>query len=460
MIDEVFAFPDTNVFLHYKPLAQIDWCRLLSASSVTLVICLPVIQELDGKKSDARLADRARRAIKEIEEHYNGARPLRLGVSLDIFNEELRRDEFPASLSPDSQDDRIVHLVRKYAETHPGRATRVLTEDLGMALRCRVGGVTCHRMEESDRLENPGDEKDRKLKQVQAELASLKSRLPKLSINIIPPGPPPEGHEPFHCTLTDDWSDFDSLAEVEKQRKAHPKHADRTPSRFGIQAARFLEDHISQDKWDRYDRELDNYLANYELYIDRLNTWGSNKARTIRFSVLFQNTGTSPATDIDIFLAFPTKIRWLAQQGEREADTLKRPDPPTPPQRPSPEFVSALSSLRGFGGPLTSMIPGLRDIAPRPDLDEPEVRVVLRPEQGHLIHAKLRKQKHGEGIILGTFLAVIGAWSDVSPFEVEYSISTSEHPDRISGKLPLIISKAQKVEGANAGDDAGGSSGS
>src|SRR4051812_37565949 len=114
MIDEIHAFPDSNIFLHYKSLVQIDWCGLLKARSVKLVICLPVIQELDEKKSDTRLADRARRAIKEIELH-EGSKPLRAGVVMEVSNEQLRTDEFPASLSPDSQDDRIVHLVMKYA---------------------------------------------------------------------------------------------------------------------------------------------------------------------------------------------------------------------------------------------------------------------------------------------------------------------------------------------------------
>ena len=139
MINEIFAFVDTNILLHFKPLVEIDWCTLLSAKSVTLVLCLPVIQELDHKKYDSRLGDRASRALKEIDEYDTAVKPLKPGVHLEIYNEELRHDEFRGSLSPDSPDDRIVHLVKKYKEAHVGRAVCVVAADFGIKKRCQAG---------------------------------------------------------------------------------------------------------------------------------------------------------------------------------------------------------------------------------------------------------------------------------------------------------------------------------
>src|SRR4051812_40650440 len=109
MKDCVHVFPDTNVFLHFPPLSQIDWCKLADAKTVHLVVCLQVIHELDDKKSDSRLGQRADRAIKEIREGHRTGQSLRNGVTLSIFNQELRYADFPTTLSPDSADDRIVH---------------------------------------------------------------------------------------------------------------------------------------------------------------------------------------------------------------------------------------------------------------------------------------------------------------------------------------------------------------
>jgi hypothetical protein len=442
MNDVIHAFPDTNVFLHYKPLAEIDWCGLLKARSVTLVICLPVIQELDNKKSDPRLADRARRAIKEIEEHESAARPLRPGVTLEISNEEIRRDEFPSSLSPDSQDDRIVHLARKYMIAHTEPKVCVLTEDYGMGLRCRVGGVAVERMQASDRLENPGEERDKKLKQVQGELAALKSRLPKLTVCAVTPDQPPTDEAPFRCVLTDAWVDLDVQVEIEKQRLKHPKRAERRPSPHRMMITEVFESHISAEDWEKFDSEIDSFLFNYEIYINNLNIWGSNNARTVRFDLWLLNSGNTPATDLDVHLLFPPKIRWVAESSSQGAQPLARPKAPSPPEPPKPRFLTELahSYMGSFFGSRSWL-----DTANLPTIgrrDEPEVTVHLRANEGHVVHAKLDRLKHGQGVTLGTFLAVFGDWSEIAPFEVGYTISVTEHPEKISGTFPMIISMA------------------
>jgi predicted ribonuclease YlaK len=202
VIDEIYAFPDTNILIHYKPLAQIDWCGVLEARSVVLVICMPVIDELDQKKSDPRLTDRAKRAIKDIAEYGTAAKPIGPRVRLEIYNEQLLRGEVPDSVSPDSHDDQIIQLVRKYAGTHSERQTCVVTEDLGMRIRCQATNVSVHEMAESERLENPGDEKDRKLKQLQAELATIKNRMPRLSITAAEPGQAPADQATYQWKMT------------------------------------------------------------------------------------------------------------------------------------------------------------------------------------------------------------------------------------------------------------------
>jgi hypothetical protein len=112
--------------------------------------------------------------------------------------------------------------------------------------------------------------------------------------------------------------------------------------------------------------------------------------------------------------------------------------------------------MGSHGGALGFSIPWLRNIAPRPDPEQPEVTVVLQPEVGHLIHARLRKLKHGERVVLGTFLAVFGSWNDVGPFEVEYTISTTEHSEKITGKLPLIVTKTVELPKSNTEEDSAG----
>jgi hypothetical protein len=55
-------FPDTNVFLHYRRLTEIDWCAQSSATTVTMIVGPVVTGELQEQKTldpSRKLRDRA-----------------------------------------------------------------------------------------------------------------------------------------------------------------------------------------------------------------------------------------------------------------------------------------------------------------------------------------------------------------------------------------------------------------
>jgi hypothetical protein len=61
---------------------------------------------------------------------------------------------------------------------------------------------------------------------------------------------------------------------------------------------------------------------------------------------------------------------------------------------------------------------------------------------GSKVHAKIRRLKHGQHHMIGTFRAVFGSWDTVKPFNAEVTISASELPDRVSGAIPFIVRTA------------------
>jgi predicted ribonuclease YlaK len=175
------VFLDTNILLHFKPLSQIDWSGSFDSKTITLMICMPVLDELDGKKSDSRLGDRARRAIKDIREFRGSKKPLRPGVTLEIYTEDL-------GINLANKDEQILRLVKKFINDHPAFEVCVASEDIGMQVRADVVNVPVRELDDVYRLENPGDEKDRKYKQAIHDLATLRNRLPTLSICAVPLG--------------------------------------------------------------------------------------------------------------------------------------------------------------------------------------------------------------------------------------------------------------------------------
>ena len=75
---------------------------------------------------DSRLGDRGSRTIKEIRAIRSAGGVVRDGVILEVFNYEVKIADFPATLSYDSKDDRIVHSIKKYAEANPSAPNRRL----------------------------------------------------------------------------------------------------------------------------------------------------------------------------------------------------------------------------------------------------------------------------------------------------------------------------------------------
>lgn len=49
--EEVAAFPDTNVFLHYRPIAELDWRSMTQGHPVRIQIAPVVTRELEERKT-------------------------------------------------------------------------------------------------------------------------------------------------------------------------------------------------------------------------------------------------------------------------------------------------------------------------------------------------------------------------------------------------------------------------
>src|SRR2546427_11461080 len=105
--------PDTNIFLNYPSIEQVDWLKLADAKAAHLVICTTVVGELDNKKDHSLLGDRARRALATILRLAEGLGTVREALTFEIVDAEVRHEDFTEGLSPLSSDDEIIaHLLR------------------------------------------------------------------------------------------------------------------------------------------------------------------------------------------------------------------------------------------------------------------------------------------------------------------------------------------------------------
>jgi rRNA-processing protein FCF1 len=441
------VFPDTNVFLHYPSLREIDWLTLAHAKSVELVVCMTVINELDKKKSDSRLSTRAERAIRDIREARNSIGYIRDGVTLSIFNREIRNADFSESLSPDNADDRIVHFAKIYLDEHPNASVAIATGDLGMELRADAGGISVIVMGQELRLENPQDELSKKYREAITELNSLKNRLPKLSVGTSLP----EGTFSIPHTVSfniEAASTIDSAAEMVSIRCRYPKYS--KPNKSGppdyqsvMSSLEIMRGTVDEEEWKEYNSKLERFYGQYEKHLDLVKKVKEIQGRSFSFDLWLSNDGSSLASDIDVQISFPENHH-VFEKGSKQARLVKSlPKPPDPPEQPKPSRF--LDIHRNLYDPLTRLemiprTPNIADILRNSRHDEWSPEVNVTDGQNSLIHIRLGKLKHGDNIRLGSFLVVLSTEVGIKSFGANYVVSSSDLPSKMEGNLPFRVS--------------------
>ena len=414
-------FPDTNILLHYKPLRDIDWVACAGAANVKLVICLQVIKELDSKKDDARLSDRARRVIKELQGFVIGAAELRPHVSLEIYNEEIRFSSFPDTMSADSADDRIVFQVPQYASARPDETVSVVTEDLGMELRCRASSVSVVRLDDSLRLPEPTSELVKRNKQMASELDSLKKQKPALAALIAGNTTDTPAQRLDVVLERPTLYVAEQIVADLKTKNPHMHPPSAGPDyRLDLNA-------IPVSEYTRYNRELDEYFAAFPAQIEKINGFLDDKARSIRFTLWLTNDGNTPGDDIDLVLTFPSDVVEEVRDAEKNALTISLPAPPEKPTG------SVTRQMRSAQIDLTASTFHNLYVANGSD------RVLSVSVDGHSISAHLKRLKHGHHHEIGTFEWRYKDWPSVRPLTARWTITAGNLPSKVEGQVLFAV---------------------
>lgn len=328
MPDEITIFPDTNGLLHYPPMKEIHWQELAGAKTVRLVLCMQVIHELDEKKGDSRLGDRAERVIKEIKTILASEGFVREGVTLTVFNHELRSADFPDSLSPDSKDDRIVHLAKKYLEGKAEMAA-VYTEDIGMGLRCKGNGLAVIEPVRGTRLENPQTDQEKKYRAAITELNQLKNRQPVIEVTLTSASPSSERNLTV-ALRRPQAEDLDDLVAKEHKLLDATHHAADAHGGYS-DPLHYLGGPTKED-WEKYTVECQQYMNQFVTWLTASSAAEAAKCLQFEFSVEVENRGTTVGKDVDIYLDFPPILKFIEGDGNDMLGATE--DVPPKPERP------------------------------------------------------------------------------------------------------------------------------
>ncbi|MFD2540749.1 PIN domain-containing protein [Lacinutrix gracilariae] len=104
-----------------------------------IVFSKKVIDELDNKKRDYKIKDKAQQAIKEILKHQKDKY---------IYFEESNTSNLSNDYDEDSPDNKILSVALKYKRKNP----IILTKDKGLMLKAEIEGIPAKNIEELSRL--------------------------------------------------------------------------------------------------------------------------------------------------------------------------------------------------------------------------------------------------------------------------------------------------------------------
>jgi len=145
------VLPDTNVHLHFKPFTDIDWCSVMSAHAVRLIIPIVTIRELDAHKNLGRdpIARRASKRVRAmhalLDGHGRGPVAMRPEVTLEVLVEPPRHSRAA------SNDQEL--LARALAfDSRAGGDLVLVTGDLSMRLQAQALGLDARILPEALQL--------------------------------------------------------------------------------------------------------------------------------------------------------------------------------------------------------------------------------------------------------------------------------------------------------------------
>jgi hypothetical protein len=342
---EQIVFPDTNTFLHYRALDQVDWLSILGADAAVIVIAPVVIRELNRTKdfpTSTKSRERARTSLRSLSTWSEQPSPIfiRPSVELKLLANEPLIDFRANNLSRDVSDDHLIASILEYKLLAADQICHLITADLGLKLKAKTRGFSVLQLSDELKLPDESLESEKRIKDLESQIRKLQNRIPLLKL-LFEDG---QSHVSFELKTPEELNPQSltrSMNDIRSKYSKMERRPKNTTPDLGIAAFTAALATISPDipmkEMDEYNQRLDNYFDEYEAYIPKLIDFNNLKLRTFELNVIIVNEGTCPAEDIEMLLHFPDGFS-LFNKGELP----DRPKPPGAPQRP----VSGLELLK------------------------------------------------------------------------------------------------------------------
>jgi hypothetical protein len=420
-----YVFLDTNIFIHFSDFEQLDWQTILDTEKDIVIILAPiVIDELDKHKynKNPKIAKRVKRLLPKIETYIGNPKLCKHGLKF-ISSRPLEFTFIKNKLDKNEQDDCLLASIIEFSQTLGNNDSVVyITNDVGPRLKAKSLNIDTWKLADEYQLPNEPDETEIKNIKLQNELNDLKSKAPVLSLSFA------NGSNLMKYKRNSlDHSKQDFIEnEMVKVRIDNPYlvYRDRTEIQTTKPSITFLHStpfSLSETQINEYNKDLDKYFIEYQKYAERLFEAFVFKSNTIEIDLVLNNSGTSPALDIDIEIHFPDGFELF-----REKDTPKIGNKPTLPYRPKHRFDFSfnldpigISSLRATQNVDYS------------NLNQP----TIKKTNSYLVSYSVKSLKHNQIFELEKLYAKFENIQDAKGFTIDYKLIVSNITKLITGQL-------------------------
>ena len=425
------ALPDTNIFLHYVPLDQLDLTDVLSADDIHLLIAPQVLNELDLLKWDhptAGVRERAREALIRLDRWLASPTELRPGTKISVANSPRDLTFRHYKLDHRVKDDHIVACALELKHHRPSSRVILITADTGPRLRAAAYSIEALPLPEKYMLPPARDEKRDELLRLQRELNMLRSRAPDMVLTFTDDSKTTTISLPEE-TAVDSQAVEAHIEATLSSLQRHPSAPAMPPAPKGLSSILRQQyttmfsafSQTPETENSRFQKEVAAFPNAYRKHIAESTDRQNRARRAVKIDFKLQNIGTALAEDIILNVELPQKMSWLA--------SLDSFSPPVTPQLPTPprtqlQLIALPPQRTQLISPQAS--PQTAPLNPRikgPFID----RQVVTWEFPNLHHKSFWP--------LGPIWAYFPSAEAVSPFDIKFAIRERNTPDIVRGSL-------------------------
>lgn len=309
-----YLFLDTNIYIHYIDVEQINWNKIVGDADITIVVPRITLREIDQHKDQNRgkIQKRAKAISAKFAQIFLDGKTFKYTFALcdepaassfdgGKFNIHINDDWFILSALHSNYD--VADIV-------------VISSDTNLLLKAKENGLDFRKMSDEYRLKEELSDEEKEIKALKAELEKYKNRQPKPSVIF-------EKEESDKLILKRlnkrDLEDELSIY-MENLKKEYP-YWERgkvctSSNLFGLNLL------VTQEQIDKYNAELNDYFEEEEEFQRFLLQKDILDERFRELSFGISNDGNAQTGDMNVFIEFPEHINLYNRDSKISIDNI------------------------------------------------------------------------------------------------------------------------------------------